>query len=325
MARRALLVGFLGSAYGFGTHPAVPVQQRSARARCLPQLNVQNLRPVSPSLPGIYRSAAFEQATDADAALILDGMRIRTVIDLRSQDEIDKALAAATPVGRALFAAYADGAPVGPGQLASEGTGRLRRVHVPLLADVDAFWEFVATKLSPAKRAEAMLYRSVDGKRYDRLLYDELPRQGHSLLYTGMLRSAAPAAWGQALACAADRSGGGVLVHCAKGKDRTGVLCALLQHAAGDDEQQIVADYAASAAQLSEEAAVQPKVQMPWQKREEEEDSPTVDWSALRGSPAKAMQDTLAWVRQEYGAVDSFLEGAGADEAWRWTLNGNSR
>ena len=180
---RALLVGFLGSAYGFGTHPAVPVQQRSARARCLPQLNVQNLRPVSPSLPGIYRSAAFEQATDADAALILDGMRIRTVIDLRSQDEIDKALAAATPVGRALFAAYADGAPVGPGQLASEGTGRLRRVHVPLLADVDAFWEFVATKLSPAKRAEAMLYRSVDGKRYDRLLYDELPRQASPQLF----------------------------------------------------------------------------------------------------------------------------------------------
>ena len=69
--------------------------------------------------------------------------------------------------------------------------------------------------------------------RYDRLLYDELPRQGHTLLYTGMLRSAGAAVWGEALACAADRSGGGVLVHCAKGKDRTGVLCALLQHAVG--------------------------------------------------------------------------------------------
>ena len=237
---RALVVVVcsLGSAYGFGTRAALPVQQRSARARCLPQLNVQNLRPVSPSLPGIYRSAAFEQATEADAALLLDGLRIRTVLDLRSQDEIDKALAAATPVGRALFNAYADGAPVGPGQLASEGTGRLRRVHVPLLADVDAFWNEVATRLPPAKKAEAMLYRSVDGKRYDRLLYDELPRQGHSLLYTCMLRSAGPAAWGEALACAADRAGGGVLVHCAKGKDRTGVLCALLQHAAGDGEQQ---------------------------------------------------------------------------------------
>ena len=131
----------------------------------------------------LYRSAAFEQATDADAAMILDGVRIRTVLDLRSQDEIDKALAAATPVGRALFAAYAGGAPVGPGELASEGTGRLRRVHVPLLADVDAFWVEVATRLSPAKKAEAMLYRSVDGKRYDRLLYDELPRQASPQLF----------------------------------------------------------------------------------------------------------------------------------------------
>ena len=146
MARRRALLAVccsLGSAYGLVTRAAVSVQQRSARARCLPQLNVQNLRPVSPSLPGIYRSAAFEQATEADAALLLDGLRIRTVLDLRSQDEIDKALAAATPAGRALFNAYADGAPVGPGQLASEGTGRLRRVHVPLLADVDAFWNEV--------------------------------------------------------------------------------------------------------------------------------------------------------------------------------------
>ena len=42
---------------------------------------------------------------------------------------------------------------------------------------------FVATKLSPAKRAEAMLYRSVDGKWYDRLLYDELPRQASPQLF----------------------------------------------------------------------------------------------------------------------------------------------
>ena len=50
------------------------------------------------------------------------------------------------------------------------------------------------------------------------------------------------------------------------------------------------------------------------------QESAAVDWSALRGSPAEAMQDTLAWVRREYGAVDAFLEGAGADEAWRRTL-----
>ena len=42
---------------------------------------VLNLRPVSPSLPGLYRSAAYERATAADAAEILDG---GTVIDLRN-------------------------------------------------------------------------------------------------------------------------------------------------------------------------------------------------------------------------------------------------
>ena len=91
---------------------------------------VLNLRPVSPSLPGLYRSAAYERATAADAAEILDGLRIRTVIDLRNNDEIHRAQATATPYGRALFAAYRDGARVGPGQLASEGTGRLHRVHL---------------------------------------------------------------------------------------------------------------------------------------------------------------------------------------------------
>ena len=40
-----------------------------------------------------------------------------------------------------------------------------------------------------------------------------------------------------------------------------------LQLQAGDDEPQIVADYAASAALLGEEAPVQPKPQMPWWRR----------------------------------------------------------
>ena len=53
---------------------------------------VANFRLVSPSLPGIYRSAALERATAADAAEILDRYKIRTIIDLRNEDEIDKAL-----------------------------------------------------------------------------------------------------------------------------------------------------------------------------------------------------------------------------------------
>ena len=39
------------------------------------------------------------------------------------------------------------------------------------------------------------------------------------------------------------RTEGPVLVHCAAGKDRTGILCALTHHVAGVHEDDIVADY----------------------------------------------------------------------------------
>jgi protein-tyrosine phosphatase len=45
--------------------------------------------------------------------------------------------------------------------------------------------------------------------------------------------------------------GSPVLVHCAIGKDRTGVLCALLLDAAGVDRDEIVADYARSGERMA--------------------------------------------------------------------------
>src|ERR1700754_2550201 len=52
---------------------------------------------------------------------------------------------------------------------------------------------------------------------------------------------------GAAVRAVADAPPGGVLVHCHEGKDRTGVLVALLLLAAGVTEEQVVADYALTA------------------------------------------------------------------------------
>ena len=65
-------------------------------------------------------------------------------------------------------------------------------------------------------------------------------------MYTAMLQSMRPELLERALQLAADRRHGGVLIHCAQGKDRTGILAALLQHAAGDLQQDIVSSYALS-------------------------------------------------------------------------------
>ena len=83
------------------------VQQTSALT------GVYNFRCVSPLLPGLYRSANLEQATAGDAAYLLDGARIRTIVDLRNQDEIDKARASSTEMGRKLIAEFDAGAAVG--------------------------------------------------------------------------------------------------------------------------------------------------------------------------------------------------------------------
>lgn len=286
---------------------------------------IKNFRPVSPSLPGIYRSAGLESATPADVAQFLDGAKIRTIIDLRNDDEIDKARRDGTDYGLALVDAFNRRAPVGPGQLASEGSGNLRRVRVPLLCDVDAFFDGVAAQLSPAKKAEAMAYKAFNARRYDQLLYDEVSRGRQTLLYTTMLKTST--GWGEALRLAADRSSGNVLFHCAQGKDRTGVLAALLQHAAGDEPQAILAEYAASEAllmqtpeDLAAEDAKKRAAAASGSKGTAAEENGGVDWSALRGSPPEAMAETLDWIRAEYGAIDYFLASVGCDEDWRQVL-----
>lgn len=278
---------------------------------------VRNFRRVSASLPGIYRSAGLEGASLADAAELLDGARIRTIIDLRNADEIEKAARRSTAAGRALLAAYQRGEKVGSGCLASEGSGYLAWHNVPLLADVDGFFEAVEAQLNPVRKAEALVLKAVNGRRYNQFLYDEVARGKQLLLNTCILKSASREAWGRALSLAADRSSGGVLIHCAQGKDRTGVLAALLQHAAGDSEAEIINAYAESEALLAIQS-------VPAGDEPQSEASTGVDWSALRGSPPEAMRDTLKWLKREHGAIDRFLRHVGCGEEWRDQLLASS-
>ncbi|MFI7068861.1 tyrosine-protein phosphatase [Micromonospora sediminicola] len=54
------------------------------------------------------------------------------------------------------------------------------------------------------------------------------------------------------IAAVTDAPPGGVLVHCVLGKDRTGILVALILRAIGVPEEVVVADYAATAVSLRE-------------------------------------------------------------------------
>ena len=112
---------------------------------------------------------------------------------------------------------------------------------------------------------------------------------------------------GDALTVIARAPEGGVLVHCAAGKDRTGLVCALLLDLAGVDRKTIGADYALSGELLKSR-------QEEWllNGRGERADRERVlAWGEPR---AEVMPEVLDRVGNHYGGTEAYLREAGVDE-----------
>jgi protein-tyrosine phosphatase len=159
------------------------------------------------TVPGrMLRSENLQELSPADVARLVDEIGLTTVVDLRSTNEV---------------------AIEGPAPL--DALPGVRHAHHPVLR------EFL--DVSDTVKA-ALVTESADA---DRERYPDDPMCGHYLGYlenrpeevTGALRSIATAP-------------GAVIVHCAAGKDRTGVVVALALTAAGVESESVVADYAAS-------------------------------------------------------------------------------
>lgn len=111
--------------------------------------------------------------------------------------------------------------------------------------------------------------------------------------------------FGIALAAVADADGT-VVVHCAGGKDRTGLVSALLLRLAGVDRVVIAADYAVSEENLAPNGPA-------WIGRVEDELERDRRRKLMR-TPAEAMLQTLDELERRYGTVDEYLRRAGLDD-----------
>jgi hypothetical protein len=89
--------------------------------------------------------------------------------------------------------------------------------------------------------------------------------------------------------------------HCAAGKDRTGIVAALLLELLGVSDEDIERDYRASKPHLPEVARIAGR------------DSRTVDPAQLEVHPP-ALLGTLAWVREHFGGAEAYLLVAGVSE-----------
>jgi len=110
----------------------------------------------------------------------------------------------------------------------------------------------------------------------------------------------------RAVAAVADAPEGGVLVHCQGGKDRTGLVTALLLRLGGVDRAAIAADYDATTSNLADRHAR-------WID-EAPSDEERARRRRISASPGAAMLAVVEELERRHGSVAAYLRAAGLSE-----------
>ncbi|MEM1333552.1 MAG: tyrosine-protein phosphatase [Actinomycetota bacterium] len=213
----------------------------------------------------LFRSDALSDLTDTDVET-LDAIGLRTVIDLRSS-----------------------------GEAAEHGSFPVSRLPVAYhhLAIVDATWRPPEVDDSDSASRDP----DTSGSEPDTVEY--LVEAYHDLLDHGADRFAA------AMHTLALPAAMPAVYHCAVGKDRTGLLTALVLGALGVDHDLIADDYALSSAAMDRKRA--------WVRAHRPDGSDRFERapSPMLAAPADAMRRLLHDVVAEHGSIAQFVHGLG--------------
>ncbi|MEV0233817.1 tyrosine-protein phosphatase [Nonomuraea sp. NPDC050786] len=183
------------------------------------------------------------------------------------------------------------------GWLAGDDLTTFRGLRVRMV--IDLRHPFEIEKAGRAPESEGQLYQNlpIEGRRWDMSVYSDEIGVGRYLAdrYLEMsedrldnLRTA--------LEAIARAENAPVVIHCAAGKDRTGVLAALVLSLAGVSEDDIVADYALTG--LATEAFI-----ADWRRRHP--DAPM--WPGFGLAPAEAMRFFLTDLTARHGSIERYV------------------
>lgn len=156
----------------------------------------------------LIRSGGLNSASDADIATLLTEFNVRTVIDLRTEEEKTKS---PDPQDKMQGVRFVD-API----LGYTATGITRENGL----------EGLAKSLATLNADPTQLMIEL----YPKMLLEDSGVQGYSRFFATL----------------ADNEEGAVLWHCSAGKDRAGLAAVLLQYALGVAKRDILADYLAT-------------------------------------------------------------------------------
>lgn len=198
------------------------------------------------------------------------------------------------------------------GRLTDAGWRALEEYGVSRIVDL-RFHEELAED-PPRDTAVEVVHVSLLGEQDERVWaeIDECARPARdlvervALVYREFLTRFAPR-FVEAVRAVADAPDGAVVVHCVGGKDRTGLVSALLLRLCGVPVAAIDADYAATEANLRalHDEWVAAAADSHERLRRER----------LAASPAGTMEQVLAWLDAEQGGAAPYLRRAGATDA----------
>ena len=227
----------------------------------------------------LLRSDNLQDLTADDVAQLLEERGLKTVIDLRSGGEVHL---------------------TGPGPLKASHIRDVQHVHLSLIPE----WDGEPDQAEVDRALDDIAQQATLPSLPDRSRpSDPTDLAGH---YSGYVERAG-ANIGTALKVLADPASGTSLVHCAAGKDRTGVVIALALSLVGVTRAAVVADYVRSAeraeailARLAATAAYGPGL---------------VGVTAVQTAPvASSMEGFLDAVDREYGGPHGLAMSLGVDE-----------
>lgn len=112
----------------------------------------------------------------------------------------------------------------------------------------------------------------------------------------------------------------GVVIHCIRGKNRTGIISMLRQSMLGGiSDEIIVSDYHLSESLLNrnEGSAAASSAMGTNNKGSNTQQRGKLNKTFFSGSPAEVMVSTLQFIREKYGSVDNYLDSIGFDSLWR--------
>jgi protein-tyrosine phosphatase len=199
----------------------------------------------------------------------------------------------------------------------ADGLGRLSAADCAVLADTGLATVVDLRTSDEAERAGRFPVHEVSVRYFDLPLTNVLPHQmeppppgeDFSLAgqYLDMLSGGAPAI-GRVLALLADDEALPAVFHCSAGKDRTGIISALILAFLGVPDEIIAADYALSAPAM---------VHIIDQLKIDLSDTGQLDRypPAIIGAVPETMIEFLAGVRAEFGSSDDLAAFLGATEA----------